>query len=150
MIIICLIPMLYLKIMFFHLKNQTLHSLSVLEIGLIFILLCILCRTCFCFCFFDWSYSIGSMIQKQPDIFVSNFASFLLWSWRISEYAPHTHTNMLFWHMNYFKLKVIEFPILNPSPTSYPISSLWIIPMHQPEASCGWFMLMYGKTNTVL
>ena len=26
--------------------------------------------------------------------------------------------------------------ILNPPPTSHPISSLWIIPMHQPQASC--------------
>ena len=31
---------------------------------------------------------------------------------------------------------VLEYPILNPPPTFHPILSLWVIPVHQPQASC--------------
>ena len=36
---------------------------------------------------------------------------------------------------------VYEFPVMNPPPMSHPISSLWIIPVHQPQASCRTFGL---------
>lgn len=85
--------------MFVHLKIWC-NKLSYLEIGLTIMLIHIFCGNCgglfvclfsdflfFCFFWFfsDWPYYIVSMTENQPNIFVSDVASFLLWSWRVPE-----------------------------------------------------------------
>ena len=83
-----------------------------------------------------WTLNISLLYSPTPQVsnrisYIVSNQYFFFWLYFTLQYCIGFAI-----HWDESTMDVYKLPVLNPPPTSHPISSLWIILMPQPQASC--------------
>ena len=85
------------------------------------------------------------MLDKTPITYVICRVSPILWVvfyflffFNLILFLSLKHCISFAKHQNESTIGIRVLPILNPPPSSLPTPSLWVVPVHQPQASRGW------------
>ena len=78
-----------------------------------------------------WNSHSSMIVLPFSIFFIFHFFPFIFISWRLIT-LQYVVVFAIHWHESAMDLHIFPIPI--PSPASLPIPSLWVFPVHQPQA----------------